>query len=106
MLLGDVSNDGQPQPRPAMSPAPPAVHPIEAVEHTLERIRRNTGPVVVDLEQRLRGFAVDPDGDSPWAVARVAQRVLHKVAHQLPQAVVVAMHHDRLRLERDSLTGR
>ena len=89
-----------------MSPAPPAVHPIEAVEHTLERIRRNTGPVVLDFEQRLGRPAPDADGDRPWTVARMAQRVLHKVAHQLPQAVVVAMHHDRLRLERDSLTGR
>ena len=60
MRLSDVSHDGQPQAGAPLPATPRAVHPVEAVEDSLERIWREPQTVVGDREPRLGGPA--PDG--------------------------------------------
>ena len=79
VFLGDVAHDCQTQTGPAVGPAPPAIHAIEAIEDTRQRFGRHARPVVLDLEQRMRRPAVDVHLNRARAVAGVAQCVQNQV---------------------------
>jgi hypothetical protein len=89
-----------------MSSAAPTIESVKAVEHALECLRGKTWPIVLYPEQGIGWPAADTHSDGSIGVARVTQRVLDQVADQLAQTLVVAVHHDRLGLDRHSLAAR
>src|SRR5687768_4076643 len=92
---GDLAHDGEPEPAAG---ARRSRHAVEALEHAVALLRRDAGPIVFDLEERV---PIAPAGAHGHAAAarRVLERVVHQVRQRLAQEENVAVHRRRLELE-------
>jgi hypothetical protein len=106
--LSDVAHNRQSQARAAMRATSGAVHAIETVEHALERLGRQSRPIVRDNQACLGRPALQRHVNRVRRCRSIAQRVLQQVRHQLAQPVLISGDDHRLGIHvhaRDAVTA-
>src|SRR5262249_60173205 len=95
---GDLAHDGEAE---AAAGPPRAGDAVEALQHALALLRRDTRAVVFDLGEGPAVALAGAHGDAA-TVIRVLDRVVHQVGERLAQEQRVALDRRRAQLEAET----
>ena len=95
MGLRDAPTNRQPQADPSYALGSLVPNPIESLKHPLQIIRRNTYPLITDLNDELPLVLIPPDSDAP-SFRRVLDSVAQEITQHLFKTFGVNDRHQRI----------
>ncbi len=97
--LGQVFDDGEPQPGAPHFSRAGSVHAVKPLKNSALMLARNSDPIVLNFEHHVRPFVFPAHTDSP-SFAGVLDRVGHEIIDDLPEGLFVGLHRQVLLVRR------